>query len=109
MCSRKAPFKVSTALEALRLRPRAGEDFSVESFFCILLPPTPGGLSSAAVLFGSVHPNSQTQVDALDYERQQHGGVFGGDLEAGQVPAGQTVCASLMSDCYRWGGGFRCA
>lgn len=40
-------------------------------------------------------------LDKIDATRQAHGGVFGGDLKAGDIPAGQAVLSSLLAGSYK--------
>jgi hypothetical protein len=40
-------------------------------------------------------------LDAVDATRQAHGGIFGGDLATGDIPAGQAVLSSLLASSYK--------
>ena len=39
-------------------------------------------------------------LDAIDNERQAHGGIFVGDLKEGRIPPGQAVLSGLLARCY---------
>ena len=40
-------------------------------------------------------------LDKVDANRQAHGGIFGGDLATGDIPAGQAVLSSLLASSYK--------
>ena len=49
---------------------------------------------------GTAIKRQQRRLDKIDSERLEGGGVFGGQLNVGDIPPGQAVLSELLAECY---------